>query len=243
MLQHGQQAKRCSGRSRALFLLHLPLIFARQPLEFFFSISICNTRAICWCLGCSQPALEMVLSSTIIHAYLIFCNSLAPFSLWCLCCPSVPSSAQLELEADALPHSHSHSRVTFALLFLSPGLVGRGEVLRFCDSLLPGLTLTQVIHCSHFLTHRGVLILSSIKLSFVLLAVISVKFCQRQRWGTFWSPGISMQDVGGKWVSVIALCGGLNRYGTNRFICLNALPIGSGTMWRCDLHYYDDDYD
>lgn len=52
-----------------------------------------------------------------------------------------------------------------------------------------------------------------------------------------------MQDVGGKWVSVIALCSGLNRYGTNRFICLNALPIGSDTMWRCDLYYYDDDYD
>lgn len=151
-----------------------------------------NTRAVCWCLGYSQPALEVVLSSTVIHAYLIFCNSQALFSLWCLYFPPAPSSAQLELEADALPQSQSHSRVAFALLFLSPWLVDRGEVLRFCGFLLPGVTLTQVIHCNHFLTHCGVLILFSIKLSFVLLGVISVKFCQRQRWGTFWSPGISM---------------------------------------------------
>ena len=30
-------------------------------------------------------------------------------------------------------------------------------------------------------------------------------------------------------------CGGLNRCGPHRFMCLNACHIGSGTIRRCDL--------
>ena len=31
------------------------------------------------------------------------------------------------------------------------------------------------------------------------------------------------------------MCGGLNRFGSHRFMCLNAWPIGSGTIRRCGL--------
>ena len=36
-------------------------------------------------------------------------------------------------------------------------------------------------------------------------------------------------------ISCLGYCGGLNRYGPHRLICLNAWPIGSGAVRRCDL--------
>lgn len=35
--------------------------------------------------------------------------------------------------------------------------------------------------------------------------------------------------------SGVTCCGDLNRYGPERLICLNAWPIGSGAIRRCDL--------
>jgi len=33
----------------------------------------------------------------------------------------------------------------------------------------------------------------------------------------------------------LGYCGGLDRYGSHRFMCLNAWPTGSGNIRRCGL--------